>query len=90
MSVLHDLARRARGERRRAKQLGLAGLATVMVGGYLGGHLSFVKGSYPSASSACEKVLVRDRPRRCRWCGDGTRKTSAPAPGRRHSPDTER
>jgi len=41
--VLSAMAR-ARGERRRAKQLGLAGLATVMVGGYLGGHLSFVKG----------------------------------------------
>ncbi|MDA8357838.1 MAG: Rieske (2Fe-2S) protein [Actinomycetota bacterium] len=35
---------RARGKRRRAKRLGFAGLVTVLAGGYLGGHLSFVKG----------------------------------------------
>lgn len=41
--VLSAMAR-TRGKRRRARQLGLVGLATVLVGGYLGGHLSFVKG----------------------------------------------
>jgi nitrite reductase/ring-hydroxylating ferredoxin subunit len=41
---LASLAARARGHRRRGKLLGLAGFAVLLVGGYLGGHLSFVKG----------------------------------------------
>jgi nitrite reductase/ring-hydroxylating ferredoxin subunit len=35
---------RRRGQRGRGKALGLAGLAVLMAGGYLGGHLSFVRG----------------------------------------------
>ena len=35
---------RRRGQRDRGKALGLAGLGVLLVGGYLGGHLSFVRG----------------------------------------------
>ena len=37
-------AARARGSRRGGKALGLAGFAVLLTGGYLGGHLSFVRG----------------------------------------------
>ena len=45
--LLHgsSLIARRRGERGLGKVLSLAGLAAVFVGGYLGGHLSFVKGT---------------------------------------------
>ncbi|MBE1532597.1 Rieske (2Fe-2S) protein [Actinomadura algeriensis] len=39
-----SLAMRARGDRRAGKALGLAGGGVLAVGGYLGGHLSFVQG----------------------------------------------
>jgi nitrite reductase/ring-hydroxylating ferredoxin subunit/uncharacterized membrane protein len=35
---------RRRGQRARGKALGLAGLTVLLAGGYLGGHLSFVRG----------------------------------------------
>jgi nitrite reductase/ring-hydroxylating ferredoxin subunit len=35
---------RRRGQRARGKALGLAGFAVLLAGGYLGGHLSFVRG----------------------------------------------
>lgn len=41
---LASLRARANGNRRRGKLLGLAGLGALLVGGYLGGHLTFVKG----------------------------------------------
>ena len=41
---LASLAGRARGHRGLGKALGLAGLGTLMAGGYLGGYLSFVRG----------------------------------------------
>ncbi len=39
-----SLASRAHGSRSRGKIIGLAGLGLVLVGGYLGGHLSFSRG----------------------------------------------
>ncbi|MGH3342378.1 MAG: Rieske 2Fe-2S domain-containing protein [Carbonactinosporaceae bacterium] len=41
---LASMAARARGNRRRGKLLGLAGFGVLLAGGYLGAHLSFVKG----------------------------------------------
>jgi nitrite reductase/ring-hydroxylating ferredoxin subunit/uncharacterized membrane protein len=41
---LASLLARARGNRRRGKTLGLAGLGMLAAGGYLGGHLTFVRG----------------------------------------------
>jgi nitrite reductase/ring-hydroxylating ferredoxin subunit len=42
-----SLVARRRGARRRGALLGFAGLATLMTGGYLGGHLSMSKGVGP-------------------------------------------
>jgi nitrite reductase/ring-hydroxylating ferredoxin subunit/uncharacterized membrane protein len=39
-----SLAARRRGQRGRGKALGFAGISVLTVGGYLGGHLSYVKG----------------------------------------------
>jgi len=41
---LASLATRARGKRARGKVVGLTGFATLLAGGYLGGHLSFARG----------------------------------------------
>jgi nitrite reductase/ring-hydroxylating ferredoxin subunit/uncharacterized membrane protein len=41
---LVSLSSRARGKRNRGKVLGLAGLATLLAGSYLGGHLTFARG----------------------------------------------
>jgi nitrite reductase/ring-hydroxylating ferredoxin subunit/uncharacterized membrane protein len=43
-----SLAARRRGARTRGKLFGAAGAAVLMVGGYLGGHLSFTKGVGPN------------------------------------------
>jgi nitrite reductase/ring-hydroxylating ferredoxin subunit/uncharacterized membrane protein len=41
---LASLLARGRGSRRAGKMLGFSGLGVLLVGGYLGGHLSYVKG----------------------------------------------
>jgi nitrite reductase/ring-hydroxylating ferredoxin subunit/uncharacterized membrane protein len=43
-----SLRARRRGDEGRAKLLGVAGATVLMAGGYLGGHLSFVKGVGPA------------------------------------------
>ena len=46
-----SLAARRRGARSRGKLLGLAGAGVLMVGGYLGGHMSFTKGVGPNQTA---------------------------------------
>jgi nitrite reductase/ring-hydroxylating ferredoxin subunit/uncharacterized membrane protein len=46
-----SLAARRRGDRSRGKLLGAAGATVLMVGGYLGGHMSFTKGVGPNQTA---------------------------------------